>query len=88
MEVAFNVLSMTGQKIPIDCLGEDNTVLDLKTKLEQIEGVPRNLVALEHGGRRLEDQYTLYRAGIKTGGTVRMIVSPDSFSHCSDAYWR
>lgn len=75
MSFTFNVMTTSGQKIPISSLGPDNTILDVKAKVEEVEGVPQSMVMLVHAGRRLLDQDTLSACGIRAGVTINMVVA-------------
>ncbi|CCW60629.1 unnamed protein product [Phytomonas sp. EM1] len=75
MTFSFNVMFPTGQKFLISVLGPDNTVGDIKTKMEEADGIPRSMICLVHAGRKLEDDSTLASCGIQAGVTINMVLA-------------
>ncbi|KPA82254.1 ubiquitin-like protein [Leptomonas pyrrhocoris] len=75
MTFTFSVISTTGQRISISVLGPDNTVGDIKAKLEETEGIPQKMIMFLHGGRKLEDNATLEECNIHAGVTINMVLA-------------
>lgn len=71
----FKVISTTGQTIPISVLGPENTVGDIKAKLEETNAFPKAMICLVHAGRKLENDTTLAAANIKAGATINMVLA-------------
>ncbi|KAK7200763.1 ubiquitin-like protein [Novymonas esmeraldas] len=75
MTFSFSVISTTGQKISISVLGPDNTVGEIKAKVEETEGIPQKMIMLLHSGRKLEDNATLEECNIHAGVTINMVLA-------------
>lgn len=75
MPFEFNVLSTAGPRITITTLGAENTVLDIKRAIEDMEGIPTNMILLVFKGRKLEDNSTLSDCGVVASATINMVLA-------------
>lgn len=75
MPIEFNVLSTAGPRIAITTLESSNTVMDIKRAIEEMEGIPANMILLVFKGRKLHDDATLASCGVVAGATINMVVA-------------
>lgn len=75
MPFEFNVLSTAGPRITITTLDKSNTVVDIKRTIEEMEGIPANMILLVFKGRKLDDKATLSSCGVVAGATINMVVA-------------
>lgn len=75
MPFEFNVLSTAGLRITITTLGAENTVLDIKRAIEEMEGIPTKMILLVFKGRKLEDNNTLASYGVVASATINMVLA-------------
>lgn len=68
------VISMSGGKVSIEASSND-TVLDLKHKLEPFTGLDIKQQALIFNGRTLKNEHTLEQSKITEDTTISMVIS-------------
>jgi hypothetical protein len=87
------VKTLTGKNVELYQLSTD-TVLMLKSKLREREGIPEDQMRLVFAGKQMDDDSTLARLGIRTGAVIHLILRlrgggsdpvPFKFSEMKDA---
>jgi len=73
MPTSIFVKSLTGKTIPIECELTD-TVLSIKEKFHEIEGVPVEEIRLIFGGKQLNDADTLESYAIQTDSIIFVVL--------------
>lgn len=75
MTFIFNVQSTSGQKFVISVLGPDNTVYDIKEKLEELAGISKDMIMLVYKGSKLDNNSTIAQCTIEAGSTISMVLA-------------
>ena len=71
--VEITVSTLTGKTIPIT-IDNTETVLALKTRIQEREGVPPDQQRLIFAGKQLEEDKTLESYNIQTGATIHLVL--------------
>ncbi len=71
--VEITVSTLTGKTIPIT-IDNTETVLTLKTRIQEKEGVPPDQQRLIFAGKQLEEDKTLESYNIQTGATIHLVL--------------
>ena len=77
--VEITVSTLTGKTIPIT-IDNTETVLALKTRIQEREGVPPDQQRLIFAGKQLEEDKTLESYNIQTGATILSMFSTSSIT--------
>jgi ubiquitin C len=72
--VQIKVKTLTGKTITIDIEGED-TVLRMKERVEEKEGIPPAQQRLIFGGKAMADENTANSYGIEAGATLHLVLA-------------
>ncbi len=68
------IKTLTGNNISIDAISSD-TILDIKKKFEEKEGMPIDIITLLFSGKRLEDTKTLEHYNIENNSTLYLCLN-------------
>ncbi|ESL09327.1 ubiquitin [Trypanosoma rangeli SC58] len=71
----IKVKTVSNKVIEVVSLNEDNTIAELKEKLEESEGIPGKMIRLVHQGKQLEDEKRINDYPIAAGATLHMVVA-------------
>nr|2LRW_A Chain A, Ubiquitin, putative [Trypanosoma brucei brucei TREU927] len=71
----LKVKTVSNKVIQITSLTDDNTIAELKGKLEESEGIPGNMIRLVYQGKQLEDEKRLKDYQMSAGATFHMVVA-------------
>ena len=66
------VKSTTGQTITIE-FNVETTVLELKKKVSDINGIPFNLFIMVYGGKELKNDWKLIEYGVTKNSTIQCV---------------
>ena len=68
------VKTLTGKTLPIDNVRPGTTIAYIKTKIQDMEGVPPDQMRIIHDGERLEDGGTLSHYNVQQGSTLDLLL--------------
>ena len=78
------VKTLTGRTVTL-IVAEDDTVLNVKMKLKEKDGVPVDEQRLLFGGHQLEDEHTLQHYSIQKESTLHLVLRLPGGAGCSVA---
>ena len=67
------VKTLTGRTVTL-IVAEDDTILNVKVKLKEKDGVPVDEQRLLFGGHQLEDEYTLQHYNVQKESTIHLVL--------------
>lgn len=88
-EFQVNVKTLTEKIIPL-IVTADDTIKDMMGKIQDSQGIPRDLQRLVYGGQQLDDHLTVEHYGIKQDSTISLVLrlrgggGPQFFEDVSD----
>ncbi|KAH8607459.1 Ubiquitin 2 like Rad60 SUMO like Ubiquitin family Ubiquitin like domain [Trypanosoma vivax] len=71
----IKVKTVSNKVIKVASLNEENSIAELKEKLEESEGISSKMIRLVYQGKQLEDDKHIKDYPIAAGATLHMVVA-------------